>query len=286
MKSSFEPVIGLEIHIQLQTDSKIFCSCPTTFDDMSPNEATCPICLGHPGTLPQLNEKVIEQGIVAAKAINADVSDVISFDRKHYFYPDLPKNFQITQHDTPLCTDGEIELEDRSITVRSAHLEEDPGSIVYESEDLTKSDRTFIDYNRSGVPLMEFVTDPEIKSPEEARASVEKLVNQLSYLNVMDETRSGAVRVDANISVRNQDGPNSSRSEIKNIGSPTGAESALSYEINRQKNMIRRGSSEPETTRHWDDSRGVTVELRQKESDSDYRHFKEYDIPEIALETL
>lgn len=284
--SDFTPVIGLEIHTQLETSTKLFCSCSTNIQDKEPNTATCPVCLGHPGSLPQINEKAIEKAIVAARAIEADVADSLVFDRKHYFYPDLPKNFQITQHNKPICSSGVIENDDISVPIRSAHIEEDPGSLSYESGDLRKSSSSLVNYNRSGVPLMEFVTEPEIESPEEAREAVELLVKRLDYLDIIDATNSSSVRVDANISLRSDEGETSSRAEVKNIGSPTEVEQALMYEVTRQKDSIRRGKADKQTTRHWDESRGVTVELRSKESDSDYRHFREYDIPEIQLYSL
>lgn len=284
--SDFTPVIGLEIHTQLETSTKLFCSCSTNIQDKEPNTATCPVCLGHPGSLPQINEKAIEKAIVAARAIEADVADSLVFDRKHYFYPDLPKNFQITQHNKPICSSGVIENDDISVPIRSAHIEEDPGSLSYESGDLRESSSSLVNYNRSGVPLMEFVTEPEIESPEEAREAVELLVKRLDYLDIIDATNSSSVRVDANISLRSDEGETSSRAEVKNIGSPTEVEQALMYEVTRQKDSIRRGKADKQTTRHWDESRGVTVELRSKESDSDYRHFREYDIPEIQLYSL
>jgi aspartyl-tRNA(Asn)/glutamyl-tRNA(Gln) amidotransferase subunit B len=279
--TEFFTIIGLEIHTQLQTSSKLFCSCTTNIQDLEPNEATCPVCLGHPGTLPMLNEKAIEKAIIAGRSIDSDISDTIKFDRKHYYYPDLPKNFQITQHDKPICKSGVIDNGDIEVQIRSAHIEEDPGSITYPSGDIRRSNKTLIDYNRSGIPLMEFVTEPVIESPEEARQTVEELIERLDYLNVIDSSNSSAVRVDANISVETNEDQKSSRTEIKNIGSPSEVEDALSYEVTRQRDIIRKDEDDFETTRHWDESKGVTVELRKKESDSDYRHFREYDIPSI-----
>lgn len=284
--ADFTPVIGLEIHTQLQTSTKLFCSCTTEIQDREPNTATCPICLGHPGSLPQINERAVEKAIIAARAIEADIADSLVFDRKHYFYPDLPKNFQITQHNKPICSSGIIEDDNISVPVRSAHIEEDPGSLSYESGDLQTSSSSLVDYNRSGTPLMEFVTEPTIESPEVARSTVELLVKRLDYLDIIDATNSSSVRVDANISLQSDEEGTTSRAEVKNIGSPTEVKQALAYEITRQKDNIRRGNADKQTTRHWDESRGVTVELRSKESDSDYRHFREYDIPEIQLYNL
>lgn len=281
MTDEFSPVIGLEIHTQLDTDTKLFCSCTTDIEEKDPNTTTCPVCLGLPGTLPQLNEKALEKAVIAANAVDADIAEKAWFDRKHYFYPDLPKGFQITQNEKPLCTDGQIEVEEEKISLRRAHVEEDPGSLTYEGGDITRADETKIDYNRSGVPLMEFVTEPEIESPEQARETVESLIRLLDYMEVIDRTKSSAVRVDANISLESDDGRTSARAEVKNIGSPSEVEKALAHEIMRQKNQIRRGKEQRETTRHWDDIRMVTQKLREKEQAEDYRYMKEWDIPEI-----
>lgn len=280
MVENLEPIIGLEIHTQLDTDTKLFCSCSTDIEDETPNSNTCPVCLGLPGSLPRVNEAAIEKAVIATNAIDAEVADEARFDRKHYFYPDLPKGFQITQNEKPLCKGGKIEVQGGEIELHRAHIEEDPGSISYDGSDITKSDRTKVDYNRSGVPLMEFVTKPQIESPKQARRTVESLVRLLDYMEVIDRTDSSAVRVDANISLQGDD-TTTARAEVKNIGSPSEIEKALSYEISRQKDMVRRDKEQVETTRHWDDTRGITQKLRDKEQAEDYRYMKEYDIPEI-----
>ena len=280
MTDELSPVIGLEVHMQLDTDSKLFCSCSTDIEDAEPNVLTCPVCLGHPGTLPQPNEEALEKAIIATRGINGKVADKARFDRKHYFYPDLPKGFQITQNEEPICTDGQIETNDKVIDFQRAHIEEDPGSMTYDGSDIQRAEHTKIDYNRSGVPLMEFVTAPQIESPEQARQVVEELIDLMDYMEVIDRSDSSAVRVDANISLDGEDG-GTSRAEVKNIGSPSEVEDALAYEVVRQKNTVKRGKEQVETTRHWDESGGVTRELRTKESAEDYRYMREFDIPKI-----
>lgn len=281
---SLEPIIGLEIHTQLDTDSKLFCSCSVVGEDAEPNSSVCPVCLGLPGSLPELNEGVIEKAIFASKAIDGEISEEFSFDRKHYFYPDLPKGFQITQYDQPICTGGYIEL-DKKIEFRRAHVEEDPGSLSYDG-DITSSTKTKANYNRAGVPLIEFVTEPQIKSATQAREFVETLVRRLDFVGVIDRKKSGSVRVDANISVSSTGDLDSTRIEVKNIGSPSEVQDAIKYEITRQKDRIRRGKSVEQTTRHWDESKGVTTTLRSKETEADYRYMREFDLPKYKIENF
>lgn len=281
-EESLKPKIGLEIHTQLDTDSKLFCSCPVVEDNAKPNSAVCPVCLGLPGSLPTLNESVIEKAIFAGKAIDAEISEEFSFDRKHYFYPDLPKGFQITQYQKPICKGGYIELEDR-IEFRRAHIEEDPGSLSYDG-DITSSSKTKADYNRSGVPLIEFVTEPQIESASQAREFVETLIKRLDFVGVIDQKKSGSVRVDANISVSETGSEESTKIEVKNIGSPSEVQDAIKYEITRQKDKIRRGKEIQQTTRHWDESKGVTTTLRTKETEADYRYIREYDLPTYKIQ--
>ncbi|GAB7011986.1 Asp-tRNA(Asn)/Glu-tRNA(Gln) amidotransferase subunit GatB [Halolamina salina] len=293
-------VIGLEVHVQLETDTKIFCSCSTdAADDEEPNSRTCPVCLGLPGALPVLNEAAVESAVKIGKALDADIPEETTFHRKNYFYPDLPKGFQLTQYDAPICADGELEVrvegERRTIGVRRAHLEEDPGSIQHEGGNIDTADYTLVNYNRAGTPLMEIVTRPDFRSPAETREFLAKLEEVLEYLGVFDANRDGSLRVDANISLVpadaiSEDGEldedardEANRTEVKNISSHKGAEQALAYEITRQKNAVKRGREVEQETRHWDESRGVTVSMRSKEEEKDYRYFREADLPPLQV---
>jgi len=291
-------VIGLEVHVQLETDTKIFCGCSTEPSD-EPNTNTCPVCLGLPGALPVVNEAAVEAAVKVGKAIDADIPEETTFHRKNYYYPDLPKNFQITQYDEPICQDGElafsVEGERRSVSVRRAHLEEDPGSLQHVGGGIDTADYTLVDYNRAGTPLMEIVTRPDFRSPGEVRAFLAKLEEVLEYLGVFDATRDGSLRVDANLSIVegadvDEDGAidratldDANRTEVKNISSHKGAEKALAYEETRQKNAIERGRAVEQETRHWDESKGVTLSMRSKEAEKDYRYFREADLPPLRV---
>ncbi len=277
-------VIGLEVHVQLDTDSKMFCGCSTEYDDSPPNTHTCPTCLGLPGALPVVNERAVEYAVKVGKALDCSIAEDTAFHRKNYFYPDLPKNFQITQYDEPINEDGELEIsvedESKSVGIRRAHMEEDPGSLVHKGGSIERSSYTLVDYNRSGTPLLEIVTEPDVESPEEARAVVDKLREILEYLGVFDADRGGALRVDANVSI-SVDDEEGTRTEVKNIGSTKGVVKALRYEVTRQKNQLKRGGDVQQETRHYDDDRGVTVTLREKAEEKDYRYFREADIPPL-----
>lgn len=281
MSDELTPTIGLEVHTQLATERKLFCGCQIDHDAEA-NTRTCPTCLGLPGSLPRLNERAVEKAIAAGKAIDADIAERAHFDRKHYFYPDLPKGFQITQYEHPLCTTGHIDLDDRRVRIRRAHLEEDPGRLSYGDKNISTADETHIDYNRAGVPLVEFVTEPDLTTPAEARAFVDELQTRLVYLDIIDPQRAGSLRVDANISLSSAD-VTGSRVEVKNIGSISAVEDALAYEVTRQRDRLRKQGELSSTTRHWDASRGVTVKLREKESEADYRYFREYDLPSLSF---
>jgi aspartyl-tRNA(Asn)/glutamyl-tRNA(Gln) amidotransferase subunit B len=302
-------VIGLEVHVQLETDTKIFCGCSTDAGDAEPNSLTCPVCLGLPGALPVVNEAAVEAAVRVGKAIDADITEETTFHRKNYYYPDLPKNFQITQYDAPICQDGHLEIEvegeRRTVDIRRAHLEEDPGSLLHVTEgrrdvssrttSIDRADYTLVDYNRAGTPLMEIVTKPDFRSPGEVRAFLAKLETVLEYLGVFDSTRDGSLRVDANLSIVpadevEDDGTvdeavleDANRTEVKNISSHKGAEKALSYEESRQKNAIKRGREVAQETRHWDEAKGVTVSMRAKEEEKDYRYFREADLPPLRV---
>jgi len=290
-------VIGLEVHVQLETDTKLFCGCSTDVADADPNTHTCPVCLGLPGSLPVLNEAAVEAAVKVGKALDAEIPEETGFDRKNYFYPDLPKNFQITQYEEPICRDGELEVRTdgkrRTVGITRAHLEEDPGSLRHEGGAIDRAEYTMVDDNRAGTPLMEIVTEPDFRSPGEVRAFLAKLEEVLEYLGVYDAQRDGSLRVDANVSLVEADAldggvdgaalASANRAEVKNISSHRGAEKALAYEVTRQRNAIQRGRAVETETRHWDESRGVTVSMRVKESEADYRYFPEADLPPLRV---
>ena len=276
-------MIGLEIHVQLnKLNTKIFCGCPLDYHDDGPNTHTCPVCLGLPGSLPVINRKAVEYSIKVGLALSCSIEEHTQFYRKNYYYPDLPKGFQITQYDYPIASNGYINIEGEDgevrIRINRAHMEEDPGRLVHEGGSIERSKYTLIDYNRSGVALLEIVTEPDIRSPKEARRFLDKLRNILGYLDVVDTTLEGSMRVDANISLAG-----GSRSEVKNISSHKGAERALLFEIVRQKNLLRRGGKVVQETRHFDEARGVTVSLRTKEEAHDYRYFPEADLVSLRV---
>ncbi|MFC4407215.1 Asp-tRNA(Asn)/Glu-tRNA(Gln) amidotransferase subunit GatB [Haloarchaeobius iranensis] len=291
-------VIGLEVHVQLETATKIFCGCSTEPTE-EPNTNVCPVCLGLPGALPVLNEGAVEAAVKVGKAIDADIPEETRFHRKNYYYPDLPKNFQITQYDEPICRDGELEVsvegERRTVRIRRAHLEEDPGSLQHVGGGIDSATHTRVNYNRAGTPLMEIVTKPDFRRPAEARAFLAKLEEVLEYLGVFDSQRDGSLRVDANLSIIPEDEiddegaiseetlADANRTEVKNISSHKGAETALAYEETRQKNLIRRGKGVQQETRHFNETHGSTVSMRSKEEEKDYRYFEEADLPPLQV---
>jgi len=275
-------MIGLEVHVQLnRLKTKVFCGCTTDYHNDPPNSHVCPVCLGLPGSLPVINKKAVEAAIKVGLALNCTVEEHTQFYRKNYYYPDLPKGFQITQYDFPISSGGYITIEgedgEHRVGITRAHMEEDPGRLVHEGT-IDKSKYTLIDYNRSGVALLEVVSDPDMRSPKEARRYLDKLRNILEYLDIFDGDLEGALRVDANISIMG-----GQRAEIKNISSHKGAERALLFEIVRQKNVLRRGGVVVQETRHFDEARQITLSMRSKEEAHDYRYFPEPDLVPLKI---
>lgn len=269
--------IGLEIHVQLnKLNTKLFCGCSTDYHNAEPNTHVCPVCLGLPGSLPVLNKRAVEFAMKVGLALNCNIVEQTQFHRKNYYYPDLPKGFQTTQYDYPIASRGKVVIDgedgERIIRITRAHMEEDPGKLLHMGS-IEKSKGTLINYNRSGMALIEIVTEPDMRSPKEARRFLDKLRSILEYLDVFNGDLEGAMRVDANISVMGGD-----RVEVKNISSHKGVEKAALYEIMRQKNFVRRGGKVVLETRHFDEQRGVTLSMRSKEEEHDYRYFPEPDL--------
>lgn len=282
---TFETIIGLEIHVQLKTKTKIFCGCKTLFGS-PPNTQVCPVCLGFPGVLPVLNKRAMFLAIKTALALNCSISKFTKFDRKHYYYPDLPKNYQISQYDLPFSKDGFLNVESEGkvykIGIRRVHLEEDAGKLIHDE----KGGFSLVDFNRSGIPLLEIVSEPHLKSPTMAYDYLLKLKSILEYLEVSDcNMEEGSLRCDANISVRpkGQDGFGV-KVELKNMNSFKAVKMALEYEVQRQIGLLKEGSSLIQETRFWDTQREITISMRSKEEAFDYRYFPEPDLPPFVAE--
>jgi aspartyl-tRNA(Asn)/glutamyl-tRNA(Gln) amidotransferase subunit B len=277
-------MIGLEIHCQLtKLESKLFCPCKANYRDFQPNANVCPICMGLPGSLPRLNQKAVEKATMIALALNCQTPKKIGFFRKNYFYPDLPKNFQITQLNlygpTSIGEKGKISIGGKDIRIRRIQLEEDPGRLIYEGAS-ERTQITLVDYNRAGTPLVEIVTEPDFENPRQVRLFLSILSDLLENLGVSDPTLEGAMRADANVSIK--DGP---RVEIKNINSFYDLEKAIHFEITRQESLHSREIPILQETRHWDDKRKITISSRTKEEDEDYRYILEGDIPWVVLDS-
>jgi aspartyl-tRNA(Asn)/glutamyl-tRNA(Gln) amidotransferase subunit B len=274
----YYPKIGLEIHIELKTKSKMFCNCKNDPDEKHPNINICPVCLGHPGTLPVINQEAVKKTIKTGLALNCEISRHTFFERKNYFYPDLPKGYQISQYSTPLCKNGFLEIDGKKIRIRRVHLEEDTGKLIHEK------DCSLVDFNRAGIPLMELVTEPDIESPKEARKFAEELQLILRYLEVSDaDMEKGEMRVEANISVSEKRDTLGTKVEIKNLNSFKAVENALEYEIERQKKILESGKKVAQETRGWDPAREITFPQREKEEAQDYRYFPEPDLPPLEI---
>jgi aspartyl-tRNA(Asn)/glutamyl-tRNA(Gln) amidotransferase subunit B len=282
---AWEAVIGIECHVELQTKSKMFCGCPVTFG-AEPNTATCPVCLGLPGALPVPNRAAIDGILKIGTALDCDITEHSLFHRKNYFYPDLPKNYQITQYDLPLCVDGSIEVEvdgePTTIGITRVHMEEDTGKSTHVGGGgrIADADYSLLDFNRAGVPLVEIVTEPDVRSADQARAYGAELQRIVRTLGVSDaRLEEGSMRFDANISVRQgSDAPLGTRAEVKNVNSLRSLQRAVEYEIKRQIELIESGGIVVQETRHWNEGTGATSSMRSKEDSEDYRYFQEPDL--------
>lgn len=282
----FETVIGLEIHVELATKSKIFCSCTTEFGG-TPNSHCCPICTGMPGVLPVLNKSVVEYAVKTGIALGCEIQKYNRFDRKNYFYPDLPKAYQISQLYLPFARNGCVEISvdgcnKKNIRIHEIHMEEDAGKLIHSET----GDATYIDYNRCGVPLIEIVTEPDFRSSEEVIAFLAKIKSMFEYMDVSDcKMQEGSMRVDVNLSVREfGDKELGTRTEMKNLNSFKGIERAINSESQRQINLISSGERVIQETRRWDDTKGRSFSMRTKENANDYRYFPEPDIPPLMID--
>jgi aspartyl-tRNA(Asn)/glutamyl-tRNA(Gln) amidotransferase subunit B len=288
-RRTYQAVIGLEFHVHLATRTKMFCSCRVTYGE-EPNTHTCPVCLGHPGALPFTNEKAVELGVMAGLALNCDVAPRAVFARKNYFYPDLPKGYQISQHDRPICENGHLDVPVPEGTVRvgitRVHLEEDAAKNVHvgESGRMHGSVGSLVDFNRGGTPLIEIVTEPDIPSPEAARATANHLKAILQAIGVSEaDMEKGQLRCDANVSIRNPDGSFGTKTELKNMNSFRFVERGLARELERQQQILESGGRVEQTTMHYDPITDEVHELRSKEYAHDYRYFPEPDLLPLEL---
>jgi aspartyl-tRNA(Asn)/glutamyl-tRNA(Gln) amidotransferase subunit B len=278
----YEPVIGLEVHVQLKTKSKMFCR-SANVEATTPNVNICEVCTGHPGVLPVINREAVKKSVLVGLALSCEIAEYSKFDRKNYFYPDLPKGYQISQFDMPLCGAGHL----GEIRITRAHLEEDAGKLVhYDNNHDNDRSYSLVDYNRAGTPLLEIVSEPDIQSPEEARIYLQNLQNIMRYLRVSDaDMEKGHLRVDANISLRKPGDKKLPpyKVEIKNVNSFKAVVKALEFEIKRQSEALNKGEKLVSETRGWVDDKGITVSQRSKEESQDYRYFPEPDLPVLNL---
>jgi aspartyl-tRNA(Asn)/glutamyl-tRNA(Gln) amidotransferase subunit B len=285
----YEMVCGVEVHVELATRSKIFCSCSTEFGGEQ-NTHVCPVCLGLPGVLPVLNREVVDLAMKAGLALNCEIAEFSKFDRKNYFYPDAPKNFQTSQYDLPICKNGWLDIkvdgEKKRIGITRAHMEDDAGKLVHSGETISTSYESFVDYNRTGVPLLEIVSEPDMRSIPEVLAFLEELVRFMQYTEVSDcRMEQGSVRFDVNVSLRPMGQKEfGTRTESKNLNSFSSVRRCLEYEIDRQAQILDNGELVIQETRTWDEGKGITLSLRSKEEAHDYRYFPEPDLVPLVIE--
>lgn len=286
LKEKYEVVIGLEVHAQLKTKSKIFCSDGTEFG-LEQNMQTSPISLGMPGVLPVLNKEVVNMGILCGLALNCEIPNLCKFDRKQYFYADLPKGYQISQFDKPIAINGHLDINGKKIGITRAHLEEDAGKLVHAGADgIAGSSYSLVDLNRAGTPLLEIVSEPDIRSSEEAKAYVSELRNIIKYIGICDgNLEEGSMRCDVNISIRpNGQKEFGTRAEIKNVNSFRALQRAIEFEIERQIDIVESGAKVTQETRLWNDAEGITKSMRGKEEAHDYRYFPDPDLMPIQID--
>ncbi|MBC8016638.1 MAG: Asp-tRNA(Asn)/Glu-tRNA(Gln) amidotransferase subunit GatB [Sporomusaceae bacterium] len=285
----YEIVIGLEVHTELKTHSKIFCGCSTKFGSPQ-NTNVCPVCLGLPGVLPVINEKVVDFAVRVGLALNCEIASFSKFDRKNYYYPDLPKNWQTSQYDLPIAINGYLDIEVNGVTKRigvtRVHMEEDAGKLIHSGATITSSDSALVDYNRTGVPLLEIVSEPDMSSAEEARAYLEKVKAILEYLDVSDcKMEEGSLRCDANISLRPQGTTKlGTKAEMKNLNSFRSVHRGIEYEAARQEEILEDGGRIIQETRTWDENKGISLSMRNKEQADDYRYLPEPDLVPIMVD--
>ena len=281
--NNWELTVGLEVHIQLSTNTKMFCQCISRYGE-EPNSLTCPICLAMPGSLPIINQEAIDMAVKLSHALNFDVNNNTSFSRKNYYYPDLPKGYQITQFNDPICKNGKLEIEDKdkkyTIGITRAHLEEDSGKLIHHSDNCS-----FVDLNRAGSPLIEIVSEPEIHSSEHAKLYLEKLKQIIKYIDISDcDMEKGNLRVDINVSVKKEgDLKLGTRREVKNLNSFKSVQKAIEYEYEKQIELIESGHKIEQSTLTWDEKNNITKVIRKKEDAHDYRYFPEPDLPHLYI---
>lgn len=283
---NYKPVIGMEVHVELSTESKMFCGCKAEFFGVPPNSHTCPVCLGMPGALPTINQKAVEYTIMLGQAVHCEIQPHNVFARKNYFYPDLPKGYQISQYELPLCLNGYVDVEPeghqpKRIRVRRIHLEEDTGKLTHVGK------HSLVDLNRAGVPLMEIVTEADLESADEAYEYVTKLRQLVRYLGIgTGDMEKGAMRCEVNLSLTDPDtGEWGTKVEIKNLNSFRSVRNSIAYEIQRQTEVLEEGGTIEQVTMGWDENRGVTLRQRVKEGDTGYRYFPEPDLPPLNLDS-